>query len=324
MKALSDSFLNDLKSTDGLLRPIVERVRHDHTLMLAIRDNYINIYYRGGNLLRIQEQAANSYGAFFDTKYNKDGRSLPDVRCTIRRLDDTNTWIKSFPQLKEIMDLYFSDNNKPEREFQQLVVRENNFSSISNESEYFIADIEFADSNADSKIGARFDMLAIRWLASHRKNGSNCRPALIEMKYGDKALDGNSGLIKHLQDIDTFISNRDHYAKLLSSMEAKFNQLDALELLRFNRSTSGTKVKLDMESKPEVIIILANHNPRSTQLRGIITKLENDEIERSSKFDLKFFVASFAGYSMHADCMLSLTQFRELLKRTDIPTGKNE
>ena len=51
-----------------------------------------------------------------------------------------------------------------------------------------MADIE----HADSALGARFDMLAIRWLASRCKNGSNCQAALIEMKYGDDALGGSA------------------------------------------------------------------------------------------------------------------------------------
>ena len=36
------------------------------------------------------------------------------------------------------MDFYFSENSKPEREFQQLIARENNFSTIANQSEYFV------------------------------------------------------------------------------------------------------------------------------------------------------------------------------------------
>ena len=88
-----------------------------------------------------------------------------------------------------------------------MVARENNNSTISNESEYFVSDIEFADPG----LGARFDMLAIRWLASQRKDGSNCRAALIEMKYGDGALGGSAGLLKHLQDIDALVSDHDKY-----------------------------------------------------------------------------------------------------------------
>ena len=157
-------------------------------------------------------------------------------------------------------------------------------------------------------------MLAIRWLASQRKNGSNCRIALIEMKYGDGTLGGKSGLVKHLQDIESLISDSSRYSALLSTMEAQFNQLDELGLLNFNRSIRGTKVKLDVDEKPEVIIILANHNPRSSKLAEILNNPAIGQYEQSRNFDLRFYVAHFAGYGLHADSMATLTHFLKLLK----------
>ena len=69
MRELSVSFFNDLMDDNGLLHTIRERVKTDDTLLLAIRDGYINIYYRGGNILRIQEQGKGVYQAFFDKQY---------------------------------------------------------------------------------------------------------------------------------------------------------------------------------------------------------------------------------------------------------------
>jgi hypothetical protein len=311
MRELSKDFLNDLKSTNGLLHPILERVRQDDMLMLAIRNNYINIYYRGGNLLRVKEQGKYSYQTGFDVNYAKNPEiPLPEVPPAIKCQADARKWVDAFPHLKQIMDFYFSDKSKAEREFQQLVVRENNHSTISNESEYFILDIEFADSG----LGARFDMLAIRWLASQRKNGSNCRAALIEMKYGDRALGGTAGLLKHLQDIDKLTSDNDKYKSLLETIESQFNQLDELGLLRFNRCSNGTKVKLVTNDKPEVIFVLANHNPRSTKLSSILDNPEVAAYGQTQHFDLKFFVSRFAGYGLHSHCMLTLAQFRNRLK----------
>ena len=309
MRELSRDFLSDLKNEDGALYPILERVKLDHTLMLAIRSNYINIYYRGGNLLRINQTGKRPYQAFFDYKYNIFQKPLPVFAANIQNQEDAQTWVNGFPQLKETMDFYFSKYNKSEREFQQLIARENNFSSISNESEYFIADIEFADSD----LSARFDLLAIRWLATHRQDGRKCRAALMEMKYGDDALGGKAGLLKHLQDIDAIISGQ-KYPVLLRTIETQFNQLLELELLKFHQCSNGTRVKLTGEDKPEVIFILANHNPRSTKLRSILEDPEITAYEQSRRFDLKFYVSSFAGYGLHADGMLTLTEFRELLK----------
>jgi hypothetical protein len=307
MRELSKDFLYDLKS--GLLQPLLDRVKQDHTLMLAIRDEYINIYYRGGNILKLMEQSKGFYRSSFDNQYNISGETNPALPSAITSQNETKIWIDSFPYLKKIMDFYFSVNRKPEREFQQLVARENNDSTISNESEYFISDIEIADSG----LGARLDMLAIRWLASQRKNGSNCKAAFIEMKYGDRALGGGAGLLKHLKDMDALISNHSRYNELLLTMETQFNQLDQLGLLNFNRGKSEAKVKLNAMDKPEAIFILANHNPRSTKLKTILSDPEIDAYEQLQHFDLRFYVSSFAGYGLHADCLLDLSGFRKLL-----------
>ena len=277
--------------------------------MLAIRENFINIYYRGGNILNIRKPNKGFYQASFDENYNKPGLSIPDSPTEIIHQNDARSWVDSFPSRKNIMDEYFSIYGKSEREFQQLIARENNNSTISNESEYFISDIEVTEPYA------RFDIMAIRWLAGQRKSGHNCRAALIEMKYGDAALDGNAGLLKHLKDMEILISNEESYANLLKTMDSQFNQLDELGLLKFNKGTSNARIKLNAADKPEVIFILANHNPRSKKLSSILDRPEVIAFGQSQRFDLRFFVSSFAGYGLHSDCMLTLTQFRKLLKK---------
>ena len=317
MKTLSKKFMDDLTDINGCLYPVLERVRKDHTLLLSIRKDYINIYYRGGNILKLEKNANDTYKPSFDPQYDKSGKLLPSLMTNLTNIENKNDameWVESFQSLKLVMDFYFSQKAKPEREFQQLVARENNDSTISNESEYFIADIEFAD----TELGAKFDMLGVKWLANQRKNGSNCKAALIEMKYGDGALDGSAGIIKHLKDMTALISDSERYREFLRTMESKFDQLDQLGLLGFNRCKSETKVKFDDSDKPEVIFILANHNPRSTKLNKILNNPELDEYVKRNLFDLRFFVSSFSGYGLHSKCMLSLDEFRELLKRLEI------
>jgi hypothetical protein len=309
MRALSDTFMFDLQDQNGRLIPLLTHVRMDDSLMLAIRNNYINIYYRGGNIVRISEQPSGSYSAFFDVKYNKNNLPLPILPNRIHHQADIIQWVQSFGSLKNVMDGFFTLHPKPEREFQQLIARENNNSSISNESEYFITDIEINQST----LRARFDMVGVRWRTNERKNGNKCRLALMEMKYADAALGGKAGLTKHLQDIDAFFSNRESHMLLCQTIESQFNQLDALGLLKYKHSKRTTSVQLNMDDKPEVIFILANHNPRSTKLSAFINDPAMDSYANSPLFDLRFFVASFAGYGLHADCMVPLEKFRELV-----------
>ena len=309
MRGLSKEFLDSLKS--GLLHPVLDRVKKDDTLMLAIRDGYINIYYRGGNLIRItkRQDSPESYDLFFDIKYDlSDGhKSYYALNLAEKVVDhqQVTQWALSFAILKELMDFWFSEHPKLEREYQQLVERENNRSSISNETEYFITDIEMAD----SEIGARFDILSIKWLASGRQDGRNCKASFIEMKYGDDALDGKSGLIKHLKGISAFLENKDKYSAILKVMTVQFNQLVDLGLVKFNQSTNNTKVELNPVEKPEFIFLIANHNPRSSKLKVILADPEFKKYISSELFDLRFFVSSDAGYGMHNYNMLTYNEY---------------
>lgn len=310
-RELPSDFINDLKDEHGLLHPFLEQVKSNETLMLSVRDKYINIYYRGGNLLRLTFKSNHKYEASFDWRYNKSGISLVKPPTIINEPQDVEAWVTAFPVLRNTMDFYFSKKPKTEREYQQLIARENNYSPISNETEYFITDIEFADSS----LGARSDMLAVQWPASERKNGSQCRPVFIELKYGDEALKGNAGILKHLQDFVSCISDRDRYQFLLNTIESQFKQLDQLELLKYKRPVKFSGVELNRESNPEVIFVLANHNPRSYMLADILKEPLVKDCAQSPNFDLRFFVASAAGYGFHRDCMLNLDEFQRYLNK---------
>ena len=71
--------MKDFKRPDGMLHPILDRIQNDHTLMLAIRENYVNIYYRGGNILKLTEHSNGYYQTFFDDKYNKNKFPILDT-----------------------------------------------------------------------------------------------------------------------------------------------------------------------------------------------------------------------------------------------------
>ena len=309
MRGLSDNFMSSLKK--DLLRPILDRVKKDDTLMLGIREGYLNIYYRGGNLLRITERQDSSkvFNFFFDKNYD-----LSEGHATYKALglpgsvsepEQLKQWVYTISSLKELMDFWFSENPKMEREFQQLCERENNRSKISGETEYFITDIEFSDSN----IGARFDILAIKWPANGRKDGKNCTASFIEMKYGDDALGGESGLIKHITDVNKFLANEKNYSAILEVMTTQFNQLDELGLLKFNHCSNGTKVQLKPSDKPEYIFLLANHNPRSPKLKEILLNQEFKDNVAFNKCDVRFYVSSDAGYGLHSKSMLSYEEY---------------
>jgi hypothetical protein len=297
-RAISDSFMNDLQ--EGKLAGLTRKIQNDDTLMLALRGNYVNVYYRGGSILRLTEQNS-SYAAWFDKNYT-DGQEPTDLPKTISSAKDCAAWLAALPTLKEAMNAHFATKRKSEREFQQLVAWENNRSLIAGDTEYFITDIEFADAEQS----ARLDMLGLKWRSSDRKDETTCRPVFIEMKYGINAYEGEAGILKHIEDLRNILENTAKCERLNTIISDQFAQLLDLKLVNFNRNATYTRAVAS--GRPEVVFVLANHNPRSRKLLKIIS-----EIQEPKDFDLRFFTASFAGYGMHDACMLDLTRFKALL-----------
>jgi hypothetical protein len=310
-RTLCPDFMDELK--DGFLSPVRKRVAKDDTLMLSLRKKYFNIYYRGGSILKLTRGSNGVYKPFFDANF---GESAPAVIASlpvkITSPSECDEWVSALSTLKEIMNGFFVNHPKAEREFQQLVAWENNRSAISNGTEYFITDIEFANEARD----ARFDMLGLKWCADKKKSGTQCAPVLIEMKWGDDAYAGAAGIKKHIEDIERLVGNEIEVANVRKTIGAQFQQLHKLGMLRFNLS-SAVKEIAPLEPL-EVVFILANHNPRSVKLHNILKTLEEPKT-----FALRFFVASFSGYGMHEACMLNLSQFKNLvasyLKTPDQP-----
>ena len=184
------------------------------------------------------------------------------------------------------MNRFFVNHPKGEREFQQLVVWENNRSSVANETEYFITDIEFANEARD----ARLDMLGLKWRAHDRKSATRCAPVLIEMEWGDSAYGGVAGIKKHIEDIERILGNEIEIANIRKTIGRQFKQLHELNMLRFNLSKSIEDADIVPCERPEVVFILANHNPRSTKLLEV---LENIAIPE--EIDLRFFCRKLLG-----------------------------
>ena len=290
----------------GILYPLLEWICMDDTLMLAIRDNYINVYYRGGNIIKLEEAPQqHQYKASFEKKYAKFCPELlpKELPTKITSEADIAAWVESIPARKQAMDFWFRKNPKTEREFQQLVARENNYSPVSNGTEYFIADIEFTEAD----IWTRFDMLAFRWPAKERQSGK-VQLALIEMKYADSALRGKSGVAEHFKQMSKYLSDNKNRTYLADMTTTQINQFNKLKLFK-HRIGDAREFEVD-DKHFEIIFIFASHNPRTEPLLNALNDLEELIRERVNKnFDVLFFVASTAGYAMHRACMMDINNY---------------
>jgi hypothetical protein len=298
MRGLSDFFLDQLEK--GILLSLLELARKDRTLCLEIRENYINIYYRGGNILKLEEKdgAKGVYMADFDRNYlDKATSRVPkDLPKELTSCVDVEQWLSAVPFLKHEMDLWFGRNPKNEREFQQLIVRENNLDKCAKSTDYFICDIEYANDNG------RFDLIAVRWPSSgaERKCNTNIGFAFIEMKYSDCALAGNAGLKQHLRDMNEFLSDPKNLRSLKIEMRNVFNQMRRLKLIDNQKD-----IEKFSNEKPEYIFVLANHDRDSS-----ILKRELEELPLSyPNLELKFAVSNFMGYGLYKQNVYALEDF---------------
>lgn len=278
---------------DGFLNPFVEFVKSDTSLCMEFRGDSVNIYYRGGNLIRIALQpSADAAEAHFDRNYfrtQEESETLAAVECLPRQVDsqeDVNRWLGSAPVLKQAMDRYFAEHPKEEREFQQRILRDNNCGSIARSTDYFICDIEYQHGS-----NSRFDMIAAHWLSTPaaRKKGDERGLAFIEVKHGDDALEGSAGLRKHIRDVNEFVADARNLASLKRDMVDLFNQKRELGLV-----DCGKDLQSFSGEKPELILALINHDPDSSILRRVL-----DEPLDSSHVDLRIATASFLGYGLY-------------------------
>lgn len=312
-RCLNKSFMDDLKN--GILKSLLDSIHSDNTLDLEIRKDYINIYYRGGNLIKLS-QKDKGYIADFDSEYipRSNQQLINDIQALPKNIDSTHEiklWLNSFPKLKQVMDNYFTNTDKSEREFQQLIVRENNYSRISNDTDYFIVDIEYTNS-AFTK--ARFDLVAIRWdsKANIRKAPTNCKLALIEMKYSDFSLEGTASIKKHIDDIEEFIENEVFFSNFKNEIIELFKQKRELGLIKgFGEKGNCNPIDSFSNEKPEFILLMANHKPARSKLFSIL-----NEIKPMKNADLKFATANFMGYGLYAECIYDYDSFKELFSKT--------
>lgn len=289
MRALSQTFFEDLKQ--GFLKPLLERVINDRSLCLEIREDYLNIYYRGGNLLKLAHTRA-GYAASFCAKYFKGGvqPSLPSP--SICNPGDVAAWLASFPILKLAMDVF--PKEPAEREVQQIIVRDNNFGAIARSTDYYICDIEYASDHG------RFDIVAVRWPStpSERKDQFGRRLVLAEVKYGDGALEGDAGIHSHVEDVNRHLADPANLAALKTEMLQVFNQKQALGLIDCEKCLVSFS-----DEKPLLLLVLANHDPAKSRLREVLQSLPD-----SPHAEVRIASACLLGYGLYDQAILSLEQ----------------
>ncbi len=303
-RELSEEFMSALM--EGILKPILLLVKADNTLDLQIRNDYINIYYRGGSLVKI-ERKKERFRAWFDKegymRYTAPEQMGPgsDFPLSLETSNDVMKWIEAVPFLKHAMDMFFTVNPHEEREIQQLIVRENNYGRQAKSTDYFICDIEYAQPGGNF----RFDMIAVRWpsTASAKNKAHEIGLAFIEVKNGDGAMIGKAGISKHIYDLNGFLETDEALADIKEEMKKLFEQKRGLGLIDYSKDFENFGT-----TKPEYIFILSNHDPEKSHLHKTL-----DDLPVCGQADLRFAVSNFMGFGLYDQGIYSLEDFKKTL-----------
>ena len=303
-RTLSPEFMKDLQS--GLLAPVLDLVKADSTLDLYIRDGYANIYYRGGNLLRIKPAPAGAYTFEFNSDYEKGLRKsllghVPTINWDVlehaKKIDCASgiaLWLSQVPAIKQTMDFWFSAHPKPEREFQQVMARVNNDNC---HTDYYIVDIEYTNSQYTE---LRADMLALWWprTVEARKKDSGFRPKLtmVEVKWCDGALKGDAGVVSHVTKMaNAHAQKRLDFAAVASEALSLFKQRVQLGFINCDMKEEQFQLVSDAQSEVDFLFLIADHDPDSSVLK---TELQTVAAMTGIPFDVKVALASPMGFGL--------------------------
>ena len=205
---------------DGKLGGLIEMVKKDDELVLQIREDYFNVYYKGGNMLKVSSE--NSFQ--FDYNYFKCEISLDTQEQRKKRIDKRRSILDSLKntrdyktfidEMKKLMDKYWIWlYNEKHRSLHEKDTQHALCISNTESTDYTIIDLEFQVSIRKDctyhyepsslprhpgiyvcEKSPRFDIIAVR--------NSDRRLCVIELKNGLDALVGKSGIGDHADSFE--------------------------------------------------------------------------------------------------------------------------
>jgi hypothetical protein len=169
---------------------------HKDELFIAVRSNYLNLYYNCDSIARIEYKKRNKKIDCEIDKYYLDGTHYKGTDKEKRYKIEQKEICKQYELIKK----HSNDKATPEKKAQSKLVLLNNGNFDSN---WFCIDVEYVKSfnniteKKEADFNGRFDIIALSKMKPHKV-------ALIELKYGSGAIGGTSGIYKHVEDFSKF------------------------------------------------------------------------------------------------------------------------
>lgn len=246
---ITPAFIERFKSSDFYNKIYL---KHKNEIIIGIRDGYINLYYNCDSIAKI---TCNSQSLMVEiSSYFTDDTSGKRTKVTSDYIVQHYEYIKKQSDKrkrfeKQAQARLFIDNNK------------------NHASEWFCIDIEYARTD----VCGRFDIIAISKKTPHQV-------ALIELKYGNKALNGNSGIRNHIKDFYCFYKEKS-FKNLRSEIVSIVQRLNEIGV-ELPYSLHNLQEK-EIVSSPAFYIIVLDNNPelekKSTPQQSISGYLFEDK-----------------------------------------------
>jgi len=292
-RSISEEFMKILQND---YRKITDYVKVSPYLDMEMRGSCVMVYYRGGKILSIYEDKRLEGLA---TEYCNDA----SVVIPIPLIDNIEDY---FAKAMHIVDIHESSTKSKlgEKEIQQRVVFENNQSVNACKTDYFVADVEWADNDT---LGGRADIVAFRW--NHMEHKKRLlQLTIIEVKQGEDAIvtstdkNGNvsAGLAKHYDDFiklsqDTMsVNNLAEDMLLILKQKKELGLIKGLDMLFSN--SNGDNITPEIMPEVDFFFLLSNYHHYSENLKNECEKLPDEA---------RFILSSYMGYGLYKDLIFN-------------------
>ena len=105
----SDKWKDALKG-NGKLKELIEEVRKDKDLVLQIREDYFNVYYKGGNLVKVTSENSFQFDYNYykcEPKYDTPNKRQEKHREVLECLKDTRDYLTFIATMKDLMEKFW-------------------------------------------------------------------------------------------------------------------------------------------------------------------------------------------------------------------------
>lgn len=251
-RSISTEFMNDLIS--GVLAPLTEKVKNkEYELILCLRKDYVNVYYKCGSLYKIEEQN-DCYKISFDFGYASKTKNKDELLSKLEKFgfdknkiksgspttiikiskDEKKVTVKEFFEIATAILIKFMSDKKENKIGEKMRQQEIFLANNNPNSDFFIYDCEFKQprNNENEQNTGRFDLLALK------KVGKVHRLVFCELKTTKAACKGGSSVLKHSADFYNYTdcSNGKDY------IQARKNE--ALSTYEFYCKLNGLQKKI--------------------------------------------------------------------------------